>query len=62
MHSKAGPLVPGELTIYDLPAIENLSINIGESVELMELGFIISIIDCLGLLLIVKFCFDVIFV
>jgi len=48
IKSKVGPTVPGEITLYDLPPIEDLKIAIDENVELVELGVVMNIVDCLG--------------
>lgn len=47
-HPKAGPLVRGELTIYDLPPVEDLKISIHDKVELVQLGTVDKIIDFLS--------------
>ncbi|KAF6035634.1 NAF1 [Bugula neritina] len=47
IKSKVGPTVPGEITLYDLPPIEDLKIAIDENVELVELGVVMNIVDCL---------------
>lgn len=46
--SKAGPTVPGELTVYDLPPLEDLKIALDEKVTLNVIGTVDSIVDCLG--------------
>ena len=48
IHKTLGPLVPEELTIYDLPPIADLTIDVDEKTVLSELGNVLSILDCLG--------------
>ena len=41
-------MVPGELTLHDLPPIEDLKITLDEKVTLSAIGNVESVVDCLG--------------